>query len=82
MSDVKKEIMAQKIKQYESAIFKYLFKVTENRNTFFYDMLNDFSVSIWFPILSCLIQYFHIFFFIFKENVRYSLLFILLYFFI
>ena len=69
MSNVKREIMNQKIKEYESTLFKHLYRINENANTFFYDILNDFSVSIWFPILSDLLQYIHIFFYIFKENV-------------
>jgi hypothetical protein len=69
MSNVKREIMNQKIKEYESSLFKHLYRINENANTFFYDILNDFSVSIWFPILSDLLQYIHIFFYIFKENV-------------
>ena len=69
MSNVKREIMAQRIKEYESALFKNLYKISENANTFYYDLLNDFSVSIWFPILSDLLQYIHIFFYLFKENV-------------
>ena len=71
MSSMKKEIMAQKIKEYESTLYKYFFEINEKANSFFYDMLNDFSVSIWFPILSDLIQYIHIFFYPFKENVSY-----------
>ena len=69
MSNVKREIMNQKIKEYESALFKHLYRINENANTFYYDILNDFSVSIWFPILSDLLQYIHIFFYLFKENV-------------
>ena len=69
MSNVKREIMNQKIKEYESSLFKHLYRISENANTFFYDILNDFSVSIWFPILSDLLQYIHIFFYLFKENV-------------
>ena len=80
MSNLKKEIMAQKINQYESAIYNHLFKIAENGNTFFYDMLSDFNISIWFPLLSDLIQYLHIYFYIFKENVRNPLLFIQYYF--
>ena len=71
MSSMKREIMDQKIKEYESTLYKNLFKLNENVNTFFYDMLEDFSVSIWFTILSDLIQYIHIFFYPFKENVSY-----------
>ena len=71
MSSMKKEIMAQKIKEYESTLYKYFFEINEKANSFFYDMLNDFSVSIWFTILSDLIQYIHIFFYPFKENVSY-----------
>ena len=71
MSSMKREIMAQKIKEYESTLYKNLFKLNENVNTFFYDMLEDFSVSIWFTILSDLIQYIHIFFYPFKKNVSY-----------
>ena len=71
MSSMKREIMAQKIKEYESALYKNLFKVNEKANAFFYDMLEDCSVSIWFPILSDLIQYIHIFFYPFKKKVSY-----------
>ena len=70
MSNIKKEIMKQKIKDIESDLNKRLFKVTDNINTFFYDMLNDFSVSVWFPLLSDIIQYLHILFYPFKDNVR------------
>ena len=73
MSNVKREIMNQKIKQYESSILKYLNRISENGNNFFYDMLNDFSVSLWFPILSDVIQHIHILFCTFKENVSYFL---------
>lgn len=76
MLSVRREIMSQKIKEYESAIHEYLFKMNENTNTFFYDMLNDFYVSSWFPILSDLVQHIHIFFYLFKENVSYFLYFI------
>jgi hypothetical protein len=75
MSNVKREIMAQKIKEYESNIYKHLYKISENANTFFYDILNNFSVSIWFPLLSDLLQYIHIFFYPFKENVSLIFLF-------
>ena len=71
MSNVKKEIMKQRIKEHESNYIKFLYKITGNGNIFFYDMLNDFSVSIWIPCLSILIQYLHIFFFPFKEIVSY-----------
>ena len=70
MSNIKREKMGQKIKEYESALFKKLYKINENANIFFYDMISDFSVSIWFPFLSDLIQYIHIFFYPFNENVR------------
>ena len=42
MSSMKKEIMAQKIKEYESTLYKYFFEINEKANSFFYDMLNDF----------------------------------------
>ena len=73
MSNVKKEIMKQKIKDSESDYLKFIYKTCENANLFFYDMLNDFSVSIFIPCLSILIQYLHIFFFPFKEIVSYFL---------
>ena len=69
MSNLKSEIINQRIEQYESAFSKFFFQKAYNLNTFFYDMLNDYSISPWIPILSCLFQYIHIFFFIFKENV-------------
>ena len=69
MSNVKKEIMKQKIKQHESELVKYFYKITENGNTFFYDILNNFSLSIWIPFLSDLFQYIHILFYPFKENL-------------
>ena len=78
MLNVKREIMDQTIKEYESVLYNHLFKVNENVNEFFYNMLKDFSTSIWFPILSDLIQYIHILFYLFNENVSYFL-FILLY---
>ena len=76
MSNIKKEIMKQKIKDIESDLNKRLFKVTDNINTFFYDMLNDFSFSVWFPLLSDIIQYLHILFYPFKDNVRKNFLFL------
>ena len=69
MSNVEKEIMKQKIKQQESKYMKYFFKMSENANIFFYDILCDFSVSIWIPFLSDLLQYIHIFYYPFKENL-------------
>ena len=79
MSNIKKEIMKQKIKDIESDLNKRLFKVADNINTFFYDMLNDFSVSVWFPLLSDIIQYLHILFYPFKDNVRKKFLFLFFY---
>ena len=75
MSNMKREIMAQKIKEYESNLYNILFKVSERANGFFYDMLKDFSTSIWFSILSDLIQYIHILIYLFNENVSYYFLF-------
>ena len=69
MSNVKKEIMKQKIKQSESKYMKCFFRIAENTNLFFYDMLCGFSVSIWIPFLSDLLQYIHIFYYPFKENL-------------
>ena len=71
MSNVKKEIMKQKIKKHESEFIKYFYRIAENTNLFFYDMLNNFSISIWIPFLSDLLQYFHIFYFPFKENLSF-----------
>lgn len=76
MSSVKREIMNQKLKEYELIVLKDIYRISENANTFFYDMLNDFSSSIWFPILSDLLQYLHILFYPFKENVSYDLIYI------
>ena len=76
MSNTKKEIMAQKVKEYESALFKYVYKISENRTIFFYDMLSDFSISIWLTILSDIWQYIHLFFYIYNENVSNYLFFI------
>lgn len=74
MSNTKKEIIKQEIKQIESSLMNHWFKISENRNTFFYDMLNDFSISICFPIISDLLQYLQLFFYIFKENVSYFII--------
>ena len=71
MSNVKKEIMKQKIKKHESELIKYFYRIAENTNLFFYDMLNNFSISIWIPFLSDLLQYIHIFYFPFKENLSF-----------
>ena len=71
MSNVKKEIMKQKIKKHESEFIKYFYRIAENTNLFFYDMLNNFSISIWIPFLSDLLQYIHIFYFPFKENLSF-----------
>ena len=71
MSNVKKEIMNQEIKQHESEFIKYFYRVAQNANLFYYDMLNNFSVSIWIPFLSDLLQYIHIFFYPFKENLSF-----------
>ena len=71
MSNVKKEIMNQEIKQNESEFIKYFYRVAQNANLFFYDILNNFSISIWIPFLSDLLQYIHIFFYPFKENLSF-----------
>ena len=69
MSNIKREIMKQKIKEYESTLYKRMLKIIENFNTFYFDMLDEFSVSVWLPLLSDLIQYLHILYYPFKDNV-------------
>ena len=69
MSNIKREIMKQKIKEYESNLYKRMLKIIENFNTFYFDMLDEFSVSVWLPLLSDLIQYIHILYYPFKDNV-------------
>ena len=74
MSNAKKEIMKQEISQNISPLTKYLINIGLNLNVFYYDMLSDFSVSIWIPFLSDLIQNIHILYYPFKENVSFDLL--------
>ena len=69
MSNIKREIMKQKIKEYESNLYKRMLKIIENFNTFYFDMLDEFSVSVWLPLLSDLIQYLHILYYPFIDNV-------------
>ena len=72
MSNSKKEkIMHQKISENESSLIKFFSNIEKNYDIFVYEMLNDFSVNVWIPFLSDIIQYLHIFFFPFKENVSY-----------
>ena len=72
MSNSKKEqIIHQKISGNESALIKFFSNIEKNYDIFVYEMLNDFSVNVWIPFLSDIIQYLHIFFFPFKENVSY-----------
>jgi hypothetical protein len=72
MSNSKKEkIMHQKISENESALIKFFSNIEKNYDIFVYEMLKDFSVTVWIPFLSDIIQYLHIFFFPFKENVSY-----------
>ena len=72
MSNSKKEkIMHQKISENESALIKFFSNIEKNYDIFVYEMLKDFSVNVWIPFLSDIIQYLHIFFFPFKENVSY-----------
>ena len=73
MSNAKKEIMKQEISQNISPLTKYLINIGLNLNVFYYDMLSDFSVSIWIPFLSDLIQNIHILYYPFKENVSFDL---------
>ena len=75
MSNIKKEIMKQKIKEIESDLYKSLLRVAENMNNFYYDMLNDFSVTVWLPLLSDILQYLHILFYPFKYTVSKNFLF-------
>ena len=79
MSNAKKEIMRQEISQKISPLTKYLINIGLNLNVFYYDMLSDFSVSIWIPFLSDLIQYIHILYYPFKENVSFDLLTLFIY---
>ena len=74
MSKTKNEIMRQEISHHTSPLAEYLINVGINLNVFYYDMLSDFSVSIWIPFLSDLIQYIHILYYPFKENVSFDLL--------
>jgi hypothetical protein len=72
MSNSKKEkIMHQKVSENESALIKFFSNIEKNYDIFVYEMLKDFSVTVWIPFLSDIIQYLHIFFFPFKENVSY-----------
>ena len=73
MSKTKNEIMRQEISHHTSPLAEYLINVGINLNVFYYDMLSDFSVSIWIPFLSDLIQYIHILYYPFKENVSFDL---------
>ena len=79
MSNAKKEIMRQEISQNISPLTKYLINIGLNLNVFYYDMLSDFSVSIWIPFLSDLIQNIHILYYPFKENVSFDLLILFIY---
>ena len=79
MSNAKKEIMRQEISQNISPLTKYLINIGLNLNVFYYDMLSDFSVSIWIPFLSDLIQNIHILYYPFKENVSFDLLTLFIY---
>ena len=79
MSNAKKEIMKQEISQNILPLTKYLINIGLNLNVFYYDMLSDFSVSIWFPFLSDLIQNIHILYYPFKENVSFDLLTLFIY---
>ena len=79
MSNAKKEIMKQEISQNISPLTKYLINIGLNLNVFYYDMLSDFSVSIWIPFLSDLIQNIHILYYPFKENVSFDLLTLFIY---
>ena len=74
MSNTKNEIMRQEISHHISPLAEYLINIGINLNVFYYDMLSDFSVSIWIPFLSDLIQYIHILYYPFKENVSFDLL--------
>ena len=79
MSKTKNEIMRQEISHHTSPLAEYLINIGLNLNVFYYDMLSDFSVSIWIPFLSDLIQYIHILYYPFKENVSFDLLILFIY---
>ena len=74
MSYVKKEIMRQEIAHHISALTNFLITMRTNINTFFYDILDNFSVSIWITFFSDLIQYIHILYYPFSENVSFYLI--------
>ena len=71
MSNVKNDIMKEKIIQIESALYKRFLKISENINIFFYDILNGYSISIWISCMSTILEYFNLLIFPFKELVRY-----------
>ena len=70
MSYVKKEIMRQEIAHHISALTKFLITMGTNINTFFYDILDNFSVSIWMTFFSDLIQYIHILYLSFAYRIN------------
>ena len=79
MSKTKNEIMRQEISHHISPLAEYFINIGINLNVFYYDMLSDFSVSIWIPFLSDLIQNIHILYYPFKENVSFDLLILFIY---
>ena len=74
MSKTKNEIMKQEIAHHISSFGNYLINIGTNINIFYYDMLDNFSVSIWIPVLSDIMQHLHILYYPFKENVSFYLL--------
>ena len=80
MSKTKNEIMKQEIAHHISSFGNYLIDIGTNMNNFYYDMLNNFSVSIWIPVLSDIMQHLHILYYPFKENVSFYLLILIIFF--
>ena len=80
MSKTKNEIMKQEISNHISSFGNYLIDIGTNMNIFYYDMLNNFSVSIWIPVLSDIMQHLHILYYPFKENVSFYLFILIIFF--
>ena len=80
MSKTKNEIMKQEIAHHISSFGNYLIDIGTNMNNFYYDMLNNFSVSIWIPVLSDIMQHLHILYYPFKENVSIYLFILIIFF--
>ena len=80
MSKTKNEIMKQEISNHISSFGNYLINIGTNMNIFYYDMLDNYSVSIWIPVLSDIMQHLHILYYPFKENVSFYLFILIIFF--